>query len=866
VAAAILALPTSVTIASAATTPEKVNPKSDISPVLVHGGSVGSGGQHGSESGHLPARRENFELVSKLELTGRFGDVTPESIADVAVHKGFAYLNSWNEPTCQRGGTYIVDIREPDNPKEIGFVAAPARSIHGEGAHVVDYNGRDILAVNNEPCTFAASGTGGPGGFDLIDVTDPFNPVKLGAPGQPTGGDTGPDDGSLEGDEVPHSNHSTVMWEHNDSLYLMTVDNLEFHDVDIHDISDPANPEPVAEYDLLEEFPEIEDRGNIGSFAGTFHHDTKMKTVNGRVIVNTSYWDGGYVTYDLTDPQNPTYIGDTSFDGADPLTNLDPPEGNAHYSDFSFDNNFLVAADEDFTTHRAGSFDVEGTAYAAAGIGGGLPAATLPDRVMNGPTVYGGYACDGSKPVPLRSNYNFTLESGEEAILVLQRGPTQDTNNPEEACFPGQKAEKAWDAGWRNVLYINRHLGSAEADATPFCGSGGYVAGKIPVSVCTTHAAGHDIFDRLPPQFGLPYDDETDLVPVGTQGDKVRATSLFDGWGYAHLYRNEAGKMERIDSWAVEESLDERFSAGYGDLSIHEHAPDPTRNVSYVAYYAAGARAITFGEGGIQETGAFIDQGGNNFWGVEYFNSAENGEPLIAFSDRDFGLYILRYTGPEAAPVAPSCDVEPANAFHNEAVTIRLGCSDVNGDAVTRSIVGAPANGTVVLDGDRAIYTPNSGFSGDDSFVVRVSDGTLSRDVTVRVRVGAPTGVTQLGAPSLGAVPTRDATQPRVSLLSRARQSLSTLRSRGLRFQLRFDEAVNLEVRLTGRVRGKSRTLATTRMSGVGARQTVTVTLRPSAALRRQLRSSRRLSAMLRVKATDVAGNASSRTKALSFR
>ena len=77
----------------------------------------------------------------------------------------------------------------------------------------------------------------------------------------------------------------------------------------------------VAEYDLLELFPQIEDSGNIGSFSGTFHHDTKVKIVDGQVIVNTSYWDGGYVTYDLTDPLAPKYIGDTSFDGrrsADP--------------------------------------------------------------------------------------------------------------------------------------------------------------------------------------------------------------------------------------------------------------------------------------------------------------------------------------------------------------------------------------------------------------------------------------------------------------------------------------------------------------------------------------------------------------------
>ena len=292
--------------------------KSDISPVLVHGAS--GSGQHGGNSGHLPARRENFDFVSKLKLTGKFGDVTPESIADVAVHKGFAYLNSWNEPTCTRGGTYIVDIRDPAAPKEIGFVAAPARSIHGEGAHVVTYKGRDILAVNNEPCTFADPGTAGPGGFDLIDVTDPATPVKLGAPGAPTGGDTGPDDGSLAGHEVPHSNHSAVMWEFGGTLYLVTIDNLELHDVDILDISDPATPKPVPSTTCSRSSRRSRTPGNIGSFAGTFHHDTVDEDHRRQVDREHVYWDGGYVTYDLSDPLAPKYIGDTSFEGPDPLT------------------------------------------------------------------------------------------------------------------------------------------------------------------------------------------------------------------------------------------------------------------------------------------------------------------------------------------------------------------------------------------------------------------------------------------------------------------------------------------------------------------------------------------------------------------
>jgi hypothetical protein len=46
----------------------------------------------------------------------------------------------------------------------------------------------------------------------------------------------------------------------------------------------------------------------------------------------------------------------------------------------------------------------------------------------------------------------------------------------------------------------------------------------------------------------------------------------------------------------------------------------------------------------LKETGRYIDEGGNNFWGVEQFTY--RGNRLIAASDRDYGLYVFDYTGP----------------------------------------------------------------------------------------------------------------------------------------------------------------------------------------------------------------------------
>ena len=144
-------------------------------------------------------------------------------------------------------------------------------------------------------------------------------------------------------------------------------------------------------------------------------------------------------------------------------------------------------------------------------------------------------------------------------------------------------------------------------------------------------------------------------------GKRVTLRALFDGWGYAHLYRTGSGKLTEVDAYAVDEALDEDFATGFGDLSIHEWATDPNANIAYSSYYGAGLRVVRFGDSGIEETGHFVDDGGNNFWGVEQFTTDEQ-QPrrLIAASDRDFGLYIFRYTGPDA-PVLPPKQSPPQN-------------------------------------------------------------------------------------------------------------------------------------------------------------------------------------------------------------
>jgi hypothetical protein len=53
---------------------------------------------------------------------------------------------------------------------------------------------------------------------------------------------------------------------------------------------------------------------------------------------------------------------------------------------------------------------------------------------------------------------------------------------------------------------------------------------------------------------------------------------------------------------------------------------------------------VKFSRRGIQEVGAFIASGGNNFWGVQVLPGGKR--PLVMASDRDSGLWIFQYTGP----------------------------------------------------------------------------------------------------------------------------------------------------------------------------------------------------------------------------
>ncbi|HEX2054464.1 MAG TPA: hypothetical protein VHJ78_12160 [Actinomycetota bacterium] len=592
----------------------------------IHGSSHH---QHGGKDGHLPATSSNVALVGK----GRVKLDVGNRLGDVGVLGDYAYVAAFNEPNCNRGGVYVFDIANPAAPRQVSFIPTGNNSYVGEGVQVVHidtpaYSG-DVLTMNNEVCQKGLRGT--VGGLTLVDVSNPKQPVKL----VEGFGDLTP--AGWAGPGKAHQIHSVFVWDAGDKAYAVVVDDEENADVDILDITDPRRPQLIAEHDLARMFPHIEQPEL--PLDDVLHHDVIVEKVGDRFVMLVSYWDAGYVKLDVTDPLNPVYLADSDYAFPDPLlqerTGLARrAEGNGHQAEFSSNNDYIVAADEDFAPYSVQGLNVpDGIDFPAHPAWGGNPIPP-PGTVYEGDAVFVGRACPGDPAVP---------PGNGAQIAVLERGSCQLFGKLDAVNAAG---------GYKATVVVN-----GTAAGLP----GGTSCDRVltlwfqirdypmtwPAFGITPRQVGYDLF-------GAPYDntacrtsptDERIPVQVGTVGKQVRLKYGFDGWGYVRLFSNNNGKLTELDTWAIAEGHDQSVADGHGDLTVHEVAMSNRANdLAYLSYYAGGLRVARIVNGKLQETGRFIDQGGSNFWGVQVWE--KNGKEYVLASDRNFGLYIFEYTGP----------------------------------------------------------------------------------------------------------------------------------------------------------------------------------------------------------------------------
>jgi hypothetical protein len=596
--------------------------------------------EHPGGPGHLPPGSENMELVGKLDLTSVDG-----GIADVAAFGNYAYLNKFSPECVSNGGSgtgvEIVDISDPANPVDLpGRIASHPNSFVGEGIHIVHadtafFTG-DILIHNNETCNATQFA---PSGASLWDVTDPTDPEPL----KLNFGDTTP---AVDG-QTYHTTHSAQLFvQHGagagdkDRVIATLQDNQDLADVDIFDVSNPEAPVLLSERGL-EDWP-----GAQGSYANgdtVFHHDMQHKRIGGHDFLLVSYWDAGQVLLNIDNPANPVFVTDSDYRFPDPLMPaFEIPEGNSHQGYWDADNEFILSTDEDFSPFRTDFTLTSGPnagPYGAGEFGFTPQIASQPGGTIGGPTVFGGRGCFAAGP-----------NAGPDAVGDPQpppaSGPGQAVVFSRGGCFFSTKIAAGQDLGYDAVIIGQSHGGTRNGLLPDgfFCGGQGHDYDEQVPAICIGHRAMHLMFGDTPEYTGAEGGD----IPVGAAGATFTASTEFDGWGYVQLHDARDPNLKIIDSYAVPEALDEDFAEGFGTLSVHEVKTDPRErvNLAYISYYNAGARVVKFGKGGMHEVGFFIDEGGNHFWGTfPHRLGKTQGSPLLLFSDRDRGLYILRYTG-----------------------------------------------------------------------------------------------------------------------------------------------------------------------------------------------------------------------------
>jgi hypothetical protein len=142
-----------------------------------------------------------------------------------------------------------------------------------------------------------------------------------------------------------------------------------------------------------------------------------------------------------------------------------------------------------------------------------------------------------------------------------------------------------------------------------------------------------------------------------------------------------------------------------------------------------------------------------NFFGpVTFTYTAHDGT-----GSSNVAMVTINVTPVNDQPVVGNQEVE---TFEGIPVEITLSASDVESSSFSFSIESDPSGGTLSIIGSKVIYTPNSDFSGTDSFTYRASDGLDDSNVaTVFIDVislndpplvggGAPVVITTEGTPA----------------------------------------------------------------------------------------------------------------------
>ena len=566
------------------------------------------------------------KVIKNLAIAGRGERLLPGATTDVWALDRFAYIGTFNSP-CGDGtgdngsGVRIFDTHNVAKPVEI----APIPSVAGSRINdvkVAHMNSGTILVHSNEPCA------GGPGGFEVYEVSDPRNPVHL--------AHVQVDDSNAILREafgvVDVGVHNLFLFTQGPNDYVALQAEGEFGSFQIHELTDPANPTFVgawgAEELCVASFcsadPENETdpdvildtifgwmRTGFGGSQNKYLHDVTVTPAGTRAYLSS--WDAGLVLLDISDPADPQLVS----------VALDPENGsldgevNSHAAWPNADGSVVVETEEDFNAWEPfrplSNFTFgENATNTIPGVG----VSTTTGDVFEGSQTGNNVTVEATSVTvntgPLAGNVFAAVEGSGNQPKLADTGPITG-----EAVWIGRACNVdpilnagAMDAG--DVAVVRR---GACTFAEKLANAAAAGASAIVVSnnlTGSTPWSGVRIWD---------YSDPANPVLASTLDTVCSSLAVFD-----------PAKCDERGTYSVHNVIVEgtkAYFSWYSDGVLIVDISDPYNPVEVARYHEAGPE-FESRNGGIQ-----------NFWGIYKVPD----EPWLYASDRNGGLYILKEKG-----------------------------------------------------------------------------------------------------------------------------------------------------------------------------------------------------------------------------
>ena len=571
--------------------------------------------------GPAPLVADNFELLGHANLGGG----VPNGDVWFYDHGGsvgkFAYVGTWSAQ-CTGQGAKIVDVNDPTKPKWEGFVGNRKNSSN-EDVVVRRIGTRDVLGIGVQAC-----GPGGSDGLALFDVTNPLSPVELSFLPTPTG--VHELDLVVRSDGRAFALLATPFSEFIHTYFEALSAPGEFR---IVEITNPANPVPLADWGIIEDSDLLIQGGNdpvSSSFQGlpgffAAHYAHSVRGADNGATAYVSYWDGGIIKLDISNPSAPVYLGRTIY----PTGSSGDGHSMTPYQ--VGDTRYIFQNDEDFQSLP----DVLVTSSApGAGTYEGLQMPWSPGLLTDGGQVVSGTVHDAGDGCHAS---DYAGAAGEVALA-----DTVDpfyvgliTGWPTPPCTIGEQALLASAAG--ATAFVANLISPDDAYVlSPGVGRKELAALGIPV-------------------FQIAEIDEIADAIRAADTATITLTAEEPSWGYLRVFQEDGSdEWEQVGAFTGAPHAFGEHPTPPGSWSIHN--TETLGDRAYSAWYSNGIVALDLtNPTSPTMVGQFVPDtsrrhanslgtGPAEVWGV----AIDPSTGIVYASDMRTGLWVIRPTGPAA--------------------------------------------------------------------------------------------------------------------------------------------------------------------------------------------------------------------------